>query len=185
MSVTTLVRVPVEAMSALPERIARRVVLRDGCLIWQGATNSRGYGCITNGHGKSVLVHRVAFEHAVGPIGDGLTIDHLCRQKTCVRIDHLQAVSRRENAIRAAEADGSCQCGRASCQTCYARERRRRAAERAPGTHQAPDTAGRITVATRLDAEEVAALRAAADADGVAVAVFVRRVLRTWLAATA
>jgi hypothetical protein len=48
-------------------------------------------------------VHRVAYTDAVGPIPDGLTIDHLCRTRTCVNPAHLEPVSLAENIRRAAE----------------------------------------------------------------------------------
>lgn len=73
----------------------------DGCWTWPGATNSAGYGNIGNGKGSTSLVHRVAYEDRNGPIPDGLTIDHTCNNKLCVRPDHLEAVTRTENIRRA------------------------------------------------------------------------------------
>ena len=37
-----------------------------------------------------------------GPIPDGLQLDHLCRNRKCVRPDHLDAVTGRENVLRGA-----------------------------------------------------------------------------------
>lgn len=40
-----------------------------------------------------VLAHRWAYEHYVGPIPDGLTIDHLCRNTLCVNPAHMEPVT--------------------------------------------------------------------------------------------
>lgn len=50
--------------------------------------------------GKMRLAHRVAYEIHVGPIPDGLEIDHLCRVRCCVNPDHLEPVTHRENMRR-------------------------------------------------------------------------------------
>ena len=47
-----------------------------GCVVWQGAQNSKGYGCFGVG-GRPTLAHRLAWEDANGAIPDGMTIDHL------------------------------------------------------------------------------------------------------------
>lgn len=79
------------------------------CVIWTGALNSKGYPCFAV-DGVSKLAHRLAYEDTYGPILDGLTVDHLCRVKRCVNPDHLEAVTRRENAVRAAEQDRPTEC---------------------------------------------------------------------------
>jgi hypothetical protein len=44
------------------------------------------------------LGHRVAWEAEHGPIPEGLTIDHLCRNRRCVNVAHLRLLSNVENA---------------------------------------------------------------------------------------
>lgn len=81
------------------------------CIIWTGALNSRGYGCFGVG-GVSQLAHRVAWEAVNGPIPDGLTVDHVeCRNRRCVRPDHMELVTSAENARRAHRQTEFCVAG--------------------------------------------------------------------------
>lgn len=70
-----------------------------GCWVWQGGRSDTGYGTI-RADGQTLLVHRVAYELVKGPIPEGLTIDHLCRVRTCINPDHLEAVTGRINILR-------------------------------------------------------------------------------------
>lgn len=70
------------------------------CLAWTGAVQSSGYGSVGIGNGKTGLAHRVAWEHARGPIPEGMTVDHLCRFKLCVNVAHMELVSIGENTRR-------------------------------------------------------------------------------------
>lgn len=69
------------------------------CLVWHGAQNSKGYGCFAIG-GVSQLAHRLAWEDAHGPIPEGMLVDHLCRNRSCVNTDHMELVTNRENVRR-------------------------------------------------------------------------------------
>ncbi len=70
----------------------------DGCWEWTAAKLD-GYG-VTKALGKSYKVHRLAYELLVGPIPPGLTIDHLCRNRACLRPSHLEVVTHRVNILR-------------------------------------------------------------------------------------
>lgn len=75
-----------------------------GCLLWTASKTPNGYGRFgyrTNG-GKPqfFLAHRWFYERYVGPIPAGLQLDHLCRVRGCVRWDHLEPVTGRENVLR-------------------------------------------------------------------------------------
>lgn len=78
---------------------------RTDCLVWHGAQNSKGYGCFAV-NGSTQLAHRLAWEDARGPIPEGMTIDHLCRNRSCVNVEHMEVVTRAENNRRQARTVG-------------------------------------------------------------------------------
>lgn len=70
-----------------------------GCWLWIGCKTAAGYGRM-GAYADEHYVHRLSYEHHVGPIPEGLVIDHLCRVRNCVNPDHLEPVTRRENGRR-------------------------------------------------------------------------------------
>lgn len=74
------------------------------CAQWTGARSKRGEGRFGRGGRVTVLAHRFAYELVRGPIPDGLTIDHLCFNPSCVNPRHLEAVAGVVNTKRAAAA---------------------------------------------------------------------------------
>lgn len=82
----------------------------DGCWLWTGCVNSKGYGNVGIA-GNVHLTHRVAYEALRGPIPPGLTVDHLCRAKTCCNPAHLELVSRAENSRRRSDSITHCAHG--------------------------------------------------------------------------
>nr|WP_202546322.1 HNH endonuclease signature motif containing protein [Streptomyces sp. SID2119] len=71
-----------------------------GCLLWTAHLKSSGYGEFTAYGRRNVPAHRFAYELLVGPIPSGLHLDHLCRERRCVRPDHLEPVTPGENVRR-------------------------------------------------------------------------------------
>lgn len=70
-----------------------------GCWDWIGGIGSHGYGALWDGR-QMTVAHRVMYELVVGPIPDGLDIDHLCRNRACVNPAHMEPVTRGENLRR-------------------------------------------------------------------------------------
>lgn len=78
-----------------------KFLVDDGCWEWTASKNSAGYGQMHAGPGRGpVRAHRVLYELLVGPIPEGLTIDHLCRNRGCVNPAHMEPVTRGENVKR-------------------------------------------------------------------------------------
>lgn len=69
------------------------------CWLWTGTLTSRGYGRF-HIHGKRFRAHRWSYERFVNKIEEGLTIDHLCKNKSCVKPQHLEAVTNSVNISR-------------------------------------------------------------------------------------
>lgn len=72
----------------------------NGCWEWRGPMSPYGYGRVRRGRKMDVGAHRVLYELLIGPIPIGLDLDHLCRNRKCVRPDHLEPVTRGENNLR-------------------------------------------------------------------------------------
>lgn len=73
--------------------------VEEGCWVWSGWFDAYGYGGLAV-FGRSTKAHRFAYELLVGPIPDGLSLDHLCRNRGCVNPAHLEPVTRGENVRR-------------------------------------------------------------------------------------
>lgn len=72
-----------------------------GCWIWVGAIHRNGYGNVhLSKPRRNAVAHRAVYEHLVGPIPNGLELDHLCRVRCCVNPAHLEPVTQKENAER-------------------------------------------------------------------------------------
>lgn len=70
-----------------------------GCWKWTSEISHKGYGRVWWNR-RLLFAHRVAYEIENGPIPDGLCVDHLCRNRACVRPDHMELVTPKENVRR-------------------------------------------------------------------------------------
>lgn len=124
-------------VAALPLDFWAKVDLRPGeCWPWTGPVSTNGYGRY-----RRQQAHRLTYEFFIGPIPDGLELDHLCRVRNCVSPLHLEPVTHRENTLRgetlpaAQLARGTCPYGHAYdprgkdghrwCRTCHNDRRRK------------------------------------------------------------
>lgn len=85
----------------------------NGCLIWMGSKVG-GYGQLW-ADGKLQLAHRLAYEHFIGPIPEGLELDHLCREHACVNWQHVEPVTHSENMRRSPIVGGQYQRATTHC----------------------------------------------------------------------
>ena len=100
-------------MDTIQDRILSKVEhAANGCWVWKKATQTNGYGSIGI-NGRSTLAHRASYEAFVGPIPEGMTIDHrchsdatdcaggkTCQHRLCVNPAHLEPVTQAENNAR-------------------------------------------------------------------------------------
>lgn len=85
-------------MSALDRMYTHMVCdIKTKCHLWTGCTDKDGYGKVRMGE-RTMKAHRAAYELEVGPIGEGLVLDHVCKNRTCCY--HLEEVTQAENVKR-------------------------------------------------------------------------------------
>lgn len=104
-----------------PESLLQRMEPQpNGCIYFTGYLDDHGYGVVATDDGQR-KAHRAAFEHFVGPIPEGMTLDHECHNgsgciggdtdclhRRCVNVEHLkpkptgenQAASHNSNAAK-------------------------------------------------------------------------------------
>lgn len=102
---TDRTELPMPPHSTPEERFWSKVEKTPTCWLWHGATDTKGYGHVWVGRRgedtwRQVRAHRLAYELKVGPIPEGMTLDHLCRNRICVNPEHLEPVTLRENILR-------------------------------------------------------------------------------------
>lgn len=96
-----------------------RVYPVTGCLEWTGRLDREGYGTVWIKAGlpkpRLCAAHRVSYEVFVGPIPEGLQIDHLCRNRRCINPQHLEPVTGRVNTRRSPFTPASINAARTEC----------------------------------------------------------------------
>ena len=90
-------------MERLIEKVSHEPM--SGCWLFTGGLDTDGYGMIgigsmLDGSRTVTKTHRVAYAFLVGPIPEGMTLDHKCRVRCCVNPDHLEPVPQPVNVLR-------------------------------------------------------------------------------------
>jgi hypothetical protein len=88
------------ADAAVLDRLADKFTVDDGCWEWTAAKGRTGYGRFLY-KGSVRLAHGVMWDLFNGPLPEGTELDHLCRNRGCVRPSHLEPVTHRDNLMRA------------------------------------------------------------------------------------
>lgn len=87
-------------------RIEAKLDKSADCWLWTGALNRGGYGVVRDGDGRARILHRLVWELLVGPVPDGMDLDHVCRVRRCCNPAHLEVVTRQINVDRGDYAAG-------------------------------------------------------------------------------
>jgi len=89
----------------LAQRFERLVDRSGDCHLWIGRKNPDGYGVMTPKRVKK-LAHRIGWTIGSGPIPPNMMVLHKCRNRNCVRLDHLYLGTNSDNQ-RDAVRDGT------------------------------------------------------------------------------
>ena len=88
----------------LLDRILKKVNKTDTCWLWNGKTQSDGYGEIWHPEKKKLAtVHKLVYQFMKGVVPETMFVCHTCDVRNCVNPDHLWLGSNRDNIIDAAK----------------------------------------------------------------------------------
>ena len=86
------------------------------CWVWIAGKDKYGYGKFSFKNRK-VLAHKLSYIMSIGPVPNGLVLDHLCENRACSRPEHLQPVTDKVNLLR-----GNTAASNHAIKTCCPRE---------------------------------------------------------------
>lgn len=93
-------------------RLEKNITLEGSCYVPAYSPGRKGYIRFRFLR-RMVFAHRFTYETFIGPLVDGFTIDHLCRNTSCCNPDHLEQVSVQENIKRGTQ--GESQANKTHC----------------------------------------------------------------------
>lgn len=82
--------------STVSQRFWAKVEKTDSCWNWTAYRDAKGYGRFSP-NGKPTYAHRVSYRMAFGGIPEGMSVDHSCRNRACVRPGHLRLTTAKQN----------------------------------------------------------------------------------------
>jgi len=96
---------PFKERIPIMERFWSKVKKTDTCWEWTAFINPDGYGIFgigsrADGSRRTIHAHRWIYEQTYGKAPANYDIDHICHNRTCVRPDHLEAVTHKTNMER-------------------------------------------------------------------------------------
>lgn len=81
------------------DRILSKTKKHGSCLLYTGSLDHKGYGRISINY-RAWKVHRWMYEHFKGTVPFHLVVDHLCNNRSCINLKHLEVKTQRENILR-------------------------------------------------------------------------------------
>lgn len=110
-----------EMKATLEQRLANILTSVDmgystPCLLSSLTKTRKGYTQIKVRQARR-YTHRVVYELRVGPVPEGMDLDHLCRVKHCANPDHLEPVTHRVNVLRG-ESPSAINARKTECPRC-------------------------------------------------------------------
>lgn len=88
-----------QGIGTVEERFWAFVDKSDGCWLWNGSRNNKGYGDIAAGSGKHMLAHRVSWQIHFGELPHKIGVLHRCDTPACVNPNHLFLGTQKVNMI--------------------------------------------------------------------------------------
>lgn len=87
---------PLGEGASLSERLESYSKVDRGCRVWTGHLGRGGYGQIT-WHGQRWYAHRAAYFVERGEIPNGMQVNHICGNRACISVAHLELVTHYQN----------------------------------------------------------------------------------------
>lgn len=88
------------------ERFTSFYKIVDGCFLWTNYLDKDGYGTFYF-RKKLRRAHRVAVFISQGAIPDGMVVDHICKNRSCVNVAHLRVITKTQNTLENSKSVGA------------------------------------------------------------------------------